>query len=435
MKKILLLLLICFSIISKSYSFIIRDSEIESVVKKLVSPIAKAANQNSEKLKIIIINDNNANAFVTPGQKIFIFSGLISNSKSPNELEGVLAHELGHITGKHHVRIYEQLGKARIISIVGIILGGAATLATGDSDALAAIGGGAQTLSQRSFLNFSRAQEGSADQSGFRFLKDSNKSICGIISFLEFLQSQETLGMQDEYMRSHPVTGKRIFDAQMAAKGENCNEPKNSIQEIKEYKFIQAKLYGFINPENTIKIINDSEYFDQDQKDYALAIANYKLLNLKEGNFLINKLIKKYPNNPYFYELKAQMLRDNGYIKESINNYLKAIKIKPDDSLMLIELSQAQINEESPNNLLNAIKNLKKASIVENQNEKLWYLLSVAYGRNNEMSKSRYASAYSAYLKGDDVRALNFIKKAKKIVKKNSVEWNKLDNLESIIKK
>jgi len=334
MKKILLLLLICFSIISKSYSFIIRDSEIESVVKKLVSPIAKAANQNSEKLKIIIINDNNANAFVTPGQKIFIFSGLISNSKSPNELEGVLAHELGHITGKHHVRIYEQLGKARIISIVGIILGGAATLATGDSDALAAIGGGAQTLSQRSFLNFSRAQEGSADQSGFRFLKDSNKSICGIISFLEFLQSQETLGMQDEYMRSHPVTGKRIFDAQMAAKGENCNEPKNSIQEIKEYKFIQAKLYGFINPENTIKIINDSEYFDQDQKDYALAIANYKLLNLKEGNFLINKLIKKYPNNPYFYELKAQMLRDNGYIKESINNYLKAIKIKPDDSLM-----------------------------------------------------------------------------------------------------
>jgi len=435
MKKILLLLLIFFSIISKSYSFIIRDSEIENVIKKLVSPIAKAANQNSEKLKIIIINDDNANAFVTPGQKIFIFSGLISNSKSPNELEGVLAHELGHITGKHHVRLYEQLEKARIISIVGLILGGAATLATGDADALAAIGGGAQSLSERSFLSFSRVQEGAADQSGFRFLKNSNKSICGIISFLEFLQSQETLGIQYEYMRSHPVTRKRIFDAQMAAEGENCNESKNSIKEIKEYKFIQAKLYGFTNPENTIKIINDSEYFDQDQKDYALAIANYKLLNLKKGNFLINKLIKKYPNNPYFHELKAQMLRDNGYIKESINNYLKAIEIIPNDSLMLIELAQAQINEESSNNLLNAIKNLKKASLTENQNEKLWYLLSVAYGRNNEMSKSKYASAYSAYLKGDDVRALNFIQKAKKLVKKNSVEWNKLDNLESKIKK
>ena len=109
MKKFLLLLLIFFSIITKCYSFVIRDSEVESVIKEIVSPIAKVANQNTEKLKIIIINDNNANAFVTPGQKIFIFTGLIINTKNPNQIEGVLAHELGHITGKHHSRIYEQL--------------------------------------------------------------------------------------------------------------------------------------------------------------------------------------------------------------------------------------------------------------------------------------------------------------------------------------
>lgn len=435
MKKFLLLLLIFFSIITKCYSFVIRDSEVESVIKEIVSPIAKVANQNTEKLKIIIINDNNANAFVTPGQKIFIFTGLIINTKNPNQIEGVLAHELGHITGKHHSRIYEQLEKARIISVVGMILGGAATIITGDPDAVAAIAGGAQSVAQRSFLSFSRVQEASADRSGYRFLKNSNKSICGIIAFLEYLQSQELLGMQEEYMRSHPITSERIFDARSAAQNENCNEPKNSTQEIKKYKFIQAKLHGFLNPENTIKIINNSSYFDQDQKDYALAIANYKSSNLTKGKSLINKLIKKYPNNPYFYELKAQMLRENGYIQESIKNYLKAIKIKPNDSLMLIELSQSQINHESPNNLLNAIKNLKKASFTENENEKLWYLLSVAYGRNNEMGKSRYASAYSSYLKGDDVSARNFIRKAKKIVKKNSVEWHKIENLESKIKK
>jgi len=60
-------------------------------------------------------------------------------------------------------------------------------------------------------------------------------------------------------------------------------------------------------------------------------------------------------------------------------------------------------------------------------------LLSVAYGKNSEMGKSKYASAYSFYLKGDDVMALNFIERAKKIIEKNSATWTKLINLENKI--
>ena len=162
---------------------------------------------------------------------------------------------------------------------------------------------------------------------------------------------------------------------------------------------------------------------DSENEDYSKAIDVFE------------NLIKLNPKNANNFHNLGIVYTKTKKTDLAINNYLKAIEIIPNDSLMLIELAQAQINEESSNNLLNAIKNLKKASLTENQNEKLWYLLSVAYGRNNEMSKSKYASAYSAYLKGDDVRALNFIQKAKKLVKKNSVEWNKLDNLESKRKK
>ena len=432
MKKLLLLLFFLFSISSNSLGFI-RDSEIENLIKEIVGPIADAAGQKKENLEIFIIDDNQLNAFVTPGQKIFIFSGLITNSKDANALEGVIAHELGHITGRHHVKIYEQLEKSRAITLAGIILGGAVSVLTGDPDAAAAIAGGALTTSTRSLLSFSRAQEGSADQAGFSFLKNSGKSLCGIISFLELLENMQISYQENAYTQSHPLTRERINDAKNAAKDENC-EIKNSELLIDEkYKFIQAKLIGFADPENTLISIKNNSKFNDDQKNYALAIANYKSFNLKKGNELINKLIKKYPSNPYFYELKAQMLRENGFLKESLNNYLIVNKLMPNDPLVQIELAHTLLNLDSKKNLDKAIQNLEEAKKKEPENNKLWYLLSVARGKNSEMGESRYASAYSFYLKGDDAMALSFIERAKKITKRNSSTWTKLINLENKI--
>ena len=432
MKKLLLLLFFLFSISSNSLGFI-RDSEIENLIKEIVGPIADAAGQKKENLEIFIIDDNQLNAFVTPGQKIFIFSGLITKSNNVNALEGVIAHELGHITGRHHVKIYEQLEKSRAITLAGIILGSAVSALTGDSDAAAAIAGGALTTSTRSLLSFSRAQEGSADQAGFSFLKKSEKSLCGIISFLELLENMQISYQENAYTQSHPLTRERIRDAKNAAKDENC-EIKNSELLIDEkYKFIQAKLIGFTDPENTLISIKNNSKFNDDQKNYALAIANYKSFNFKKGNELINKLIKKYPSNPYFYELKAQMLRENGFLKESLNNYLIVNKLLPNDPLVKIELAHTLINLESKETLDESIKKLLEAEKKESENNKLWYLLSVAYGKNSEMGKSKYASAYSFYLKGDDEMALNFIERAKKIIKENSATWVKLINLENKI--
>jgi len=432
MKKLLLLLFFLFSISSNSLGFI-RDSEIENLIKEIVGPIADAAGQKKENLEIFIIDDNQLNAFVTPGQKIFIFSGLITNSKDANALEGVIAHELGHITGRHHVKIYEQLEKSRAITLAGIILGGAVSVLTGDPDAAAAIAGGALTTSTRSLLSFSRAQEGSADQAGYSFLKNSGKSLCGIINFLELLENMQISYQENAYTQSHPLTRERINDAKNAAKDENC-EIKNSELLIDEkYKFIQAKLIGFADPENTLISIKNNSKFNDDQKNYALAIANYKSFNLKKGNELINKLIKKYPSNPYFYELKAQMLRENGFLKESLNNYLIVNKLIPNDPLVQIELAHTLLNLDSKKNLDKAIQNLEEAKKKEPENNKLWYLLSVARGKNSEMGESRYASAYSFYLKGDDAMALSFIERAKKITKRNSSTWTKLINLENKI--
>ncbi len=221
MKKFLLLLFFLLSISFNSSAFI-RDSEIENTIKEIVAPIAEAANQDKKKLKIFIVNDKQLNAFVTPGQKIFIFSGLIVNSKNVNALEGVIAHELGHITGRHHIKIYQQLEKSRAVLLAGLIGGIAVQALTGDPNAAAAIAGGTMSTTGSSLLNFTRVQEGSADQAGFSFLKKSGKSLCGIISFLELLESMDPYHRQNAYTQTHPLTRDRIIDAKNAAKNENC---------------------------------------------------------------------------------------------------------------------------------------------------------------------------------------------------------------------
>ena len=110
-------------------------------------------------------------------------------------------------------------------------------------------------------------QEGSADQAGFSFLKKSGKSLCGIISFLELLEEMQVYYQKTAYTQSHPLTRERIRDAKYAAKDENCeNINNNKLNKIKpiefgineRYKFIQAKLIGFNDPENTIKSIKNN---------------------------------------------------------------------------------------------------------------------------------------------------------------------------------
>ena len=127
------------------------------------------------------------------------------------------------------------------------------------------------------------------------------------------------------------------------------------------------------------------------------------------------------------------MLRENGFLKESLNNYLIVNKLLPNDPLVKIELAHTLLNLDSKKYLDKAIQNLEEAKKKEPENNKLWYLLSVAHGKNSQMGESRYASAYSFYLKGDDAMALSFIERAKKITKRNSSTWTKLINLENKI--
>ena len=113
---------------------ILRDSETELLFKNISDPLIEAAGLDPKSVKVVLINDGEINAFVAQGQVVYIHSGLLTASDNVNQLQGVIAHELGHVAGGHAIRIYDGAKQATAISILSLVLG-AAAIAAGAGDA------------------------------------------------------------------------------------------------------------------------------------------------------------------------------------------------------------------------------------------------------------------------------------------------------------
>src|ERR1041384_871945 len=97
---------------------LIRDAEIEQLLREYTAPILRAAGLAQQNVHIVIINDRAFNAFVVDGRRIFVNVGALLDAKTPNEIIGVLAHETGHIAGGHLARLRDELRNAQTAAII-----------------------------------------------------------------------------------------------------------------------------------------------------------------------------------------------------------------------------------------------------------------------------------------------------------------------------
>src|SRR5260370_12641051 len=109
----------------------IRDAEIETTIRQFVSPVFTVAGLDASVIRIYLVSDARLNAFVAGGQNLFLNTGLLIRSQTPNQVIGVAAHETGHIAGGHLARTQEALRNATIQGIIAMVLGRAAAAASG----------------------------------------------------------------------------------------------------------------------------------------------------------------------------------------------------------------------------------------------------------------------------------------------------------------
>lgn len=177
---------------------IVKDSAIEARLAIMTSTLVKALDDPSFKFTFTIIKDETLNAFALPGGTVIIHSGLIEKSKTPEEVVGVLAHEISHVTRRHHVR--SIIGNMGIWVIIRGFLGDM----TGISAEIATAGA---TLST---LKYSRDFEREADDSGFDLLNKAKVNPQGMIDFFSTLKKEHGGIEMADFLSTHPGTAERI---------------------------------------------------------------------------------------------------------------------------------------------------------------------------------------------------------------------------------
>jgi predicted Zn-dependent protease len=425
---------------------LIRDAETESLIRLYAKPILSAAGLGSQGVRIHLVNDRNFNAFVVDGRNMFMHAGTLMNSKTPNQVIGVIAHEAGHITGGHLARLRTQVSRATsaalMLQLLGLatMVGGAMAGAPGLGSAGMGVAYGGQDAALRSLLAYRQSEESSADQAAVTFLNAAKQSGRGMLETFEFMASK-LVGVQgiNPYLMSHPLPNQRLSQLRdlVAASPyyDNVDPPELQFR----HDLMKAKLFGFLDEPQTVF----NRYPQTDQSlpaNYARAIATYRQSGVKVAMKQLDALIAAKPDSPYFYEIKGQFLFESGSSAAAIPPLREAVRLSRDEPLLRIMLGQALLGVNDRKLVDEAITNLRTALAREDSSAMGYRQLATAYARKAEaaqaagarrqyMAQAELASAEAYFYEGQLKRAKQQAKRAREGFVDGTPNWIRADDI------
>lgn len=416
----------------------IRDAETEALIQDYVRPIFKAAGIRSDSVELFLVDDPSFNAFVASGQKMVVNTGAIIDSKSPNELIGVLAHETGHLALDHQSKLKDQVDRANTMAALGALAGVGAAIAgstAGSADAARAGGGiaaGASEMARRSLLADRRSDEMSADQAALTYLKATGQSAKGMLATFNRFADNTLFSSStaNPYLQSHPLPRERIDLIERAAKSSPYYNSKDPAALQARHNMVRAKLVGFTGSTDLVM----RRYPPSDTSpaaQYARAIAAYRNGNSQGGLTILDGLLRAQPKNPYFWELQGQIQLDNSRAGLAVPGFRKAVSLAPRSGLLKIMLGQALVETGDPKLTNEAVKNLT-IGLQSDPGMPIGYRsLARAYAMRGEIPMADLATAQGEFAAGNFAAAKTHAKRAQSALKRGSPAWLRADDIVS----
>jgi predicted Zn-dependent protease len=405
---------------------ILRDAETEALLQDLMAPLVEAAGMPRGSVEVVLVHDPSINAFVAGGQRVYVHSGLINAADTANEVQGVLAHELGHITGGHAITVYEGAGKATKVQLLTMLAGVAAMLAGAGDAGMAALALG-QQAAMGTFLAFRRDQEASADAAGVKFLSTAGITGKGSIEFFKKLQNMEFrygYSQDDEqtYSRSHPLSGDRIARLEADYKADPAWDRPPDAEQQARFERIKAKLFGYLaTPTQTLQAY--PEYLTGVPARYARAYAYHKQSRMDAALAEADALLAADPDDPYFLEIKGQILLESGKPTEALEPLRRATQLTGNNPLIASLFAHALMATEDSSHLAEAEQVLKGAVGRDRENPAAWYQLGIVYGARGDIPRARLASAEQQIMSGRPREALQNAEAAERGLPRGSADW------------
>lgn len=410
---------------------LLRDPDIEYALKQVATPVLKAAGLNASRMDILVIDDRSLNAFVVDRSAIFIHSGLLLKMKNAPMLQSVIAHEAAHITNGHLVRRPVAVRNARTAAGIGAVLAGAAAAASGNSDAIGAAAAGASNSAIRLLMTHTRAEENAADQSGMRFLANAGIDTQGAVEVMDIFRGQEALSVRrkDAYARTHPLSSDRYRVIQRLAAG---YAGKGKPDPKADYWFARAKgkLSAFKRaPKWTLN--RAGEYGYQDVKLMRQAVAYHRQSNLRRALKAIDAAIATRPKDPYYRELRGQILMESRQTKAAVSAYGGAVNLAPRNALILGAYGRSLL---AGGQLEKAVQILEKSRANDGRDPRVVRDLAAAHAKlgNNGMASVLTAERYamSGRLKDAGIHA----QRASDLLPRGSAAWQRAQDVLSAAK-
>ena len=420
---------------------VIRDAEIEQVLRDYTAPVLKAAGLAQQKVNIVIVNQRSFNAFVMDGRRIFVNVGALLDSKTPNQIIGVLAHEAGHIAGGHLARLRQELANAQTSAIlatllsIGAVAAGAAAGGSGGRDlgqlGMAGMSAGPEMV-KRSLLSYQRSQEEAADRAAVRFLNATGQSAKGMSETFRRIADQTMFLSQgaDPYLQSHPMPRERVEALTEIARTSSHWDAKDPPSLQHRHDMMKAKLIGFMERADGVA----RRYPTSDTSlpaRYARAISAYRFGDLRNAVSLIDGLIQAEPNNPYFHEVKGQALLENGRPQEAVAPLRRAVALAPNANLIKIMLGQALVAANNPTLTDEAVSLLRNALARDPDQPQGHQQLAVAFARKGNYADADLSSAQAAFASGQIKTARELAGRARTRFPTGSPGWVKADDIYS----
>lgn len=410
--------------VQASAQSIIRDTEIEGIIREWSDPVFVAMGLEPDEVTILLINDPTLNAFATRGRIMGLNTGLILATKTPNQLLGVIAHEGGHIRNRHTLRDgVQQAGMQPFLMTMAL---GALAAIAGAPDAGAMLMASSQYFGTLGALRYMQTQESEADLTAARALEAAGISGRGLMEFFENFRSQEIYSeaRRFPYFRSHPLSSQRIENLRRPVEQAAHFHVTDTPGQLAQHALIVAKIKAFLEPPGiTLRAYPESDTSLPGR--YARAIAWFRDGQTERALAAIDALIAEQPDNPFFWEVKGQILFEEGRALEAVDAHQTSVNLMPEASLLRINLGHALLESNDDALLDRAVTELKQATVLEKDNPMAWRLLSQAYSRQGKEGEARLASAEYYFVIGQTEQATQFALRARALLDPGSMEWRR----------
>ena len=424
MRKILFIIL-CVIFATPGYAAsLINDTETERVITELISPLAAAADIPDGRLRVHIVGDNQFNAFVMGGEDVYVYTGLLTQIKSPDALQAVVAHELGHTIGGHMTQMSDRMSAEMLRTMIIQALGIGLMAVGGDPSLGAGVLAGSSGVAQQSMLAFTRDEERIADDMGLKLMIRAGLNPDGFVQVFE--QMGHMTGALESRINpnriNHPLTAERLNNVRaQIEKMDSDYIPTNAPTDAQraEFELVRAKLIGYLDSAENVA----TAYPKSDTSDaalYAHAIAYMRGGNLDAARTTTLALIERAPDNPYFYELLGDVEYQLGHYDDSVSAYEKSLELT--DNAPQIETALALVLSErnKSGDRARAIELCKRALLTSPMPLTYWVL-----ARAYDDGRADWARAEYYHMMGKKELAREYARRARKSLKPNTPEYIK----------